>query len=248
MGFAKQQMIRYEDSEDIIEWIEDNYDENIEFEGEGWDEAVEAYHDYWEKQYRLEEAERAQEEYDYYIYMTLNDVNLKFDSELTELTRLLKQTNVSRGSTTFYKMVYAHAVTLLEVYFEEVSKTLIISNDSFLKNTLNNVKPFNDTKYKLSELSLNKDNIKKFVLEKMSDHLYHDMRKVLGFIEGIIGHKVVVKTENISKITANRHDIVHRNGKNKTGKELLIDKTVVNDVLGEVKLFVKEFRIAISKM
>ncbi len=248
MGRAKEEMMRYEESEHILEWVEDNYDESIEFEREGWDEAVEAYDKYCEEQYHIEEAIRAQEEYDYYIYMTLKDVDLKFDKELTELTSLLQQTNLSNGSTTFYKMVYAHAVTLLEVYHEEVSKTLIISNEQFLKNTLRNVKPFKETKYKLSELSLDKDNIKKFVLEKMADHLYHDIRKVVGFIEGIIGHKVVVNTDNISRVTANRHDIVHRNGKNKAGKELVIDEAVINDALGEVNSFVSELRSAITKI
>jgi len=165
--------------------------------------------------------------------------------ERSPLKKLLKNSRTNSNNPTFCKMIYAHAVTILEVYLEDMVKALIISNEGFLKNTIKNVKPFNDTRFKLGEISLEQDGIKKFVLRKLSDNLFHDIPKVIKIISGIVESKLNIDIENICAITATRHDIVHRNGKNKDGGTLVIDKSKAELSIRTVEYFAKELRNAL---
>jgi hypothetical protein len=144
-------------------------------------------------------------------------------------------------------MIYAHAVTILEVYLEDMVKALILSNDTFLKNTIKNVKPFCDTKFNLRDISLEEGGIKKFVLRKLSENLFHDIPKVVNIIAGIFEKKIDLDIEKIAAVTAKRHDIVHRNGKNRDGETLVIDRSAAEYAIKAVEGFTNELRNVLQK-
>lgn len=246
MGRVKAEWMERMENEAMYEWIEDNYgDDAGEEDSEEWNEAVQAFEDYCENQARLAQEVWEQEEYDYYLYLTLNDVDKIFEQEISNLKKLLKNSRVDSNNPTFCKMIYAHAVTILEVYLEDMVKALIISNEDFLKNTIKNVKPFSDTKFKLGEISLEQDGIKKFVLRKLSENIFHDIPKAIKIFSGIIESKLSVNIENVCAITSKRHDIVHRNGKNKEGDTLEIDEASADLSIKTVESFAKELRSAL---
>jgi len=246
MGRAKEEWMERMENEAMYEWIEDNYGDDAGEEGsDEWNDAVQAFEDFCENQARLEHEAWEQDEYDYYLYLTLNDVDKIFDQEVSNLKQLLKNSHADLNSPTFCKMIYAHAVTILEVYLEDMVKALIVSNETFLKNTIKNVKPFSDSRFKLGDISLEQDGIKKFVLRKLSENLFHDIPKAIKIISGIIESKLSVNIENICAITATRHDIVHRNGKNKEGVALVIDEAAADLSIKTVESFAKELRNAL---
>ena len=235
------------ENEAMYEWIEDNYGDDAGEEGsDEWNDAVQAFDDYCENQAKLEQEAWEQDEYDYYLYLTLNDVDKIFDQEISNLKKLLKNSRAATNTPTFCKMIYAHAVTILEVYLEDMVKALIISNEGFLKNTIKNVKPFSDTKFKLGEISLEQDGIKKFVLRKLSENIFHDIPEAIKIIGGMVESKLNVNIENVCAITATRHDIVHRNGNNKEGDTLVIDKEAAELSIKTVECFAKELRNALK--
>ncbi|MDR5907589.1 hypothetical protein [Franzmannia qiaohouensis] len=249
MGRAKEEWMRREENEPMYEWIEENYGEDAGEEGsEIWNEAVKAFEEHCEEQQRLEEEAYWQDEYDYYIFLTLKDADIIFTKDLSELRSMLTTNSAMSANHTYLKMVLAHAVTILEVYLEDIVKSLIISNDSHLANTIKNVKPFCDTSFKLSEISIEKDGIKKFVIGKLSDSLYHDIPKVIKILSGIIGRKIDISIKDVCRVTIIRHDIVHRNGKGKDGNHIEITLPFVLDALTSIESFARDLRANIATL
>lgn len=249
MGRAKEEWMRYEELQPMYEWIEENYGEDAGEEGsKTWNEAVKAFEEYCEEQQRLEQEAQWQDEYDYYIFLTLKDADHIFNKDLSELGNMLAANSSMAANPTYLKMVLAHAVTILETYLEDVVKSLIISNDSYLQNTIKNVKPFSDTSFKLSEISIEKDGIKKFVIGKLSDNLYHDIPKVLKILSGVIGKKIEISIKDVCRVTVIRHDIVHRNGKSKAGKHIEITHSFVLESLASIKSFARNLRANLSQL
>lgn len=244
MGRAKQEWIEYLESEAMYEWIEENYGDDAGEEGsEEWKEAVQAFDDYCEEQARLAQETWEKDEYGYYLFLTPNDAYTIFEKDISELRDLLNNSNSETSNSTFCKMVYAHTVTILEVYLEDTVKALIASeNNQYLENTIKNVRPFSDTKFKLSDISLNGDGIKKFVLRKLSENTFHDIPKVVKILCGVVGDKFDIKIDDICNVTSTRHDIVHRNGKNKGGDTLVIDTSSVLSAINVVEAFAHELR------
>lgn len=249
MGRAKEEWMRREELEPMYEWIEENYGEDAGEEGsETWNEAVKAFEEYCEEQHFLEEEAYRQEEYDYYIFLTLKDADLIFAKDISELRTMLTENSAMSANQTYLKMVLAHAVTILEVYLEDIIKSLIASNDAYLENTIKNVKPFCDTPFKLGEISIEKDGIKKFVIGKLSDNLYHDIPKVIKILTGITGRKIEISIKEVCCVTAIRHDIVHRNGKNKDGDHIEITHPFVLDALASIETFTRDLRSNLSTL
>ena len=249
MGRVKEEWMRQQELEPMYEWIEENYGDDAGEEGsETWDEAVQAFEDYCEEQQRLEQELYWQEEYDYYLTLTLNDADLIFQKDLSELKTMLETSAKDEPNQTFFKMVYAHAVTILEVYLEDIAKALIMTNEAYLANTIKNVHPFCDTKFKLGDISLENDGIKKFVLGKLSDNLFHNIPKVLKMLSGIVEKKLDVPISDICEVTSTRHDIVHRNGKNKDGETIDIALSTTLEALNTVETFANQLRHKLAEI
>ena len=243
MGRAKAEWMRLEELEAMHDWIEDNYGEDAgEESSDTWNEAVRKFEEYCENKERLEYEAHLQEEYDYYIYLTLKDADENFDRDIHELVSLLREQSPDSPSQTFLKMIYAHAVTILEVYLEDITKALIMSNDEHLANTIRNVRPFSDTKFKLGDISIQSDGIKKFVLHKLSENVFHDIPKVLNMLCGVLDKKLEVSISDVCAVTSARHDIVHRNGKDKDGNNINLDHASTTSALRAVILFNRELR------
>lgn len=243
MGRAKEEMMRHQELEPMYEWIEENYGEDAGEEGsDTWEEAVKAYDLFCENQQRLEAEAHWQEEFDYYIYLTLKDADEILRRDMLELKAMLCANDGMAGNRTYLKMVYAHAVTILEVYLEDITKSLIVSNVGYLSNTIKNVKPFCDTAFKLADISLEQDGIKKFVIAKLSDNLFHDIPKFIKVISGVVGKNIKVPIGDVCKVTSVRHDIVHRNGKNKESGEIEITFSLVEDSLNMIECFANDLR------
>lgn len=246
MGRAKEEWMAREELEPMHEWIEENFGEDAGEEGsETWKEAMDAFEEYCQERHRAEEEAHWQDEFDYYIFLTLKDVDDIFKRDFSELKSMLEKDGAKSGHT-YLKMVFAHAVTVLEVYLEDVVKSLILSNDSYLANTIKNVKPFCDTSFRLSEISIEKDGIKKFVVGKLSDNLYHDIPKVVNVLKGVIGRDIDLSIKDVCRVTRIRHDIVHRNGKDKDGNTLEVTYPFVVDALDSIELFVMNMRLKLS--
>lgn len=249
MGMAKREWMEYQELEPMYDWIEENYGDDAGEEGsEEWNKAVAAYEEHCEE-VMLEEARLAQQdEFDYYIFMTLKDADSIFDRDIKELRHMLLSNTATQNNHTLLKMIIAHSVTVLEVYLEDITKSLITSNDKYLSNTIKNVRPFSDTPFKLSELSFDKDGIRKFVLGKLSENLYHDIPKVVNIIGGVIGRKIKIQIDDVCRSTKIRHDIVHRNGRDTEGEQIDISHALALDILQAIESFVNQLHIELSTL
>lgn len=249
MGRVKEEWMRHQELEEMHDWIEENYGDDAGEEGsDTWNEAVQAFEDYCENKQRLELELHWQEEYDYYLTLTLIDADSIFQKDLFELKFMLGNAANDEPNQTFFKMVYAHAVTILEVYLEDIAKALIMSNEQYLENTIKNVRPFCDTKFKLGDISLDNDGIKKFVLGKLSDNLFHDIPKVLKLLSGVVEKQLDVSISDICSVTSTRHDIVHRNGKNKDGKSIEIGLSSTLSALNTIEIFANKIRHKLAEI
>lgn len=231
--------------EPMYEWIDENFpDINEEDDPEEWEEAMCAFHAYCENQERLEQERHWQEEFDYYVSLPLNEPYSRLRGDIRELKAMITHMDDPGFTPTFAKMIYAHAVTVLEVYLQSITKALILSSDQYLRNTISNVEPFCREKFKLSEISLEEDGIKKFVLGKLSDNLFHNIPKSLAVIGGVINKQLIQQMDisDIENVTSIRHDIVHRNGQNKDGENIDISMDSTLRALVVVETFTEQLR------
>lgn len=256
MGLAKQMWIEAQELQPMYEWIEDNYGENLDQDNEKeWQEAVDAYETYAERLREQEALEHAAEEYDYYIYLQLKDVDKIFTEDLSKLKNLVMNTN-SNAPNILYKMAYAHAVTIFEVYMEDMAKSLITHDDEFLNAFIRQSNAVGAVTFSLKDILIKKDeidvqlkteNLRRMALSHLSKTLYDNVSKVLNTYEYILQRQISIESGTMKKICHIRHDVVHRNGKNKSGDHHNIGKPSVIEAIDSIEFFSQSLRSEVSR-
>jgi hypothetical protein len=256
MGSVKQYWMEQQELEPMYDWIEDNYGE-LDEDCEDWEAAVQEYNDYVERLQMEEARANAANEYDYYIYFVLEAADKKYNKDLTELKEFVKKSTPEYPEI-FYKMSFAHAVTIFEVYMEDITKSLLLHNDEFLNSFIRNgSKVLSAKKYSLKDFLVNKQkiaseceigNLRMNALLHLSGTLFHDITKLLSNFEGILGRGLTVENTEIRKVVGIRHDIVHRNGVSKKGASLSIDKKMVLSGIQIIEEFSKNIRDELSQL
>jgi hypothetical protein len=243
MGQVKKYAMQQEENDEFYQWLEDNLYGDLEEDSDEWLEAVDEYNCENNEMENLDREMFERNQYEYYLYLTLTKANDIFIKDISELKKMLSNIPEAYANSTFYKMVYAHTITIFEVYLEDTVKSLIMTNDTFLRNAINNVEPFKKKAIMLKNISLEPDGIKNYVLNQLSENLFHNVSKVAIILDGVIGQRLDLDISDAAKIVSVRHDVVHRNGKDKEGKTIEIDKSKVECDLAIIERFVETLQI-----
>ncbi|AKF40327.1 TPA: hypothetical protein ACVBYD_004101 [Yersinia enterocolitica] len=154
-----------------------------------------------------------------------------FNREIFSLRNNLEDANI-----TLRKMKYSYLVTLLEAYLGEAIQSIVVSDKRFLRNAICNVDKLSDLNIKLKDIYIENMALNK-TISLLNDTLYHRIPTVIKLYENIIGIKLNLEVNEIEKIMLLRHDIVHRNGKDKNGNTLDVSIETLNHAINEVSGF-----------
>lgn len=127
-----------------------------------------------------------------------------------------------------YKLLYANAITNLETYLGDTLKKYVLTNEKYLRKYAEKYPPF--AKEKLFD---DMHVLREKVTDSLNGLLYHNLWKQKGIYKAVLDVDFGI-IEDLSKAINIRHDIVHRNGKDKNGREHVITKADVLDVANKV--------------
>lgn len=205
---------------------------SIEIEDLDEDDEVEIIEEY-------EELDDYYEEQIDSIFATKDYYNL-FLNEIKNLKRLNEiDIDDLELQVTLQRQIFSGAITCLEDYLSSTLIREVIQNNNNFKNFVRTFHDIRNEKFILSEIFEKYEQLKDTVKRKLLDIIYHDLPKVKGMYEDSL--KINFPgIENLMKDIKSRHDMVHRNGKNKEGETIDISKEVVDALIKRVEKFVEE--------
>lgn len=196
-------------------------------------------------EYDVDVAQEPEEEWDdswEYVEPSTFD---EFNATIIELRGML-HSGLALSSGTFLKMVDAFAVTAMEAYLSGTLIKKVKENDDYLLNAAEKIKEIRDEKMNLHEVVKNPDQAKNRILENLYELMYHNLRKIKGIYEDVFGIKINYPLKDLIAIVRRRHDIVHRNGKDKDGVEIILSATMVEQDIDVISSFVKKINDLIN--
>ncbi|EQA1023632.1 hypothetical protein AT542_000208 [Escherichia coli] len=244
MGSVKRYIEACEAEEAMIEWIREHADLGVEPGDEEWEDLKAQYlsgqftdDDYWEDEFLQDEIFRLGSE---------NYAYRQFSEQMEEL----KDDITSKPSESALKMMYSYSITLMETCLGDMIKSLILRNNHFFENAIDDVEELKKEKLSLKDVYLNPDIVKTVAIRKFSDYLYHNIEKTVQVYGAVLGEKVPdnVKKEipEVCKIAKIRHDIVHRNGFDKEGTKITLSKDILIKALEDISNFVESMSVWID--
>lgn len=157
-----------------------------------------------------------------------------FDECYGEIGRLLETIDPldAQSKEVLYRLLYSNIITRMETFLADTLKSYVLSSEKNTRFFTENYKPFKKELVPLSDLYKRIDNQPSCVRQVLDSLMYHDLPKI----------KQVYKIINVDigdigdlvKAVIIRHDIVHRNGKDKDGNQRTITRSMVEELATKV--------------
>ena len=169
----------------------------------------------------------------------------EFNATMQKLRGML-ESNFVLTNDIFLKMVDAFAVTAMEAYLSGTLIEKVKQNEKYLLNAAQKIEDIKDEKMTLYEVVKSPDKAKKRILKKLYEFMYHNLPKIKCIYEIVFEIKIDYSLKDLMKIVGRRHDIVHRNGKNKDGVEIVLSAAMVKQDIDVISSFVKKINDLIN--
>jgi hypothetical protein len=160
---------------------------------------------------------------------------MKFQANIFTAQRLLVQPINKPDEAAFFALLYANAITTLEAYLADAFISLVLKHPSLLRKFVESDPIFKTQRISVAELFRHADSLPK----RVRDHLYvlpfHRLEKVQKMYDAVLGIAFPPGLRDILEAVQVRHDIIHRNGVTKDGKQIALARSDVERLLAEVE-------------
>lgn len=173
-------------------------------------------------------------------YANFND-NLAKVMELAELK--LDDKNLEH---ILKKQVFISIVGLLESYLSEILINRVSTSSKYFRKFIETHPKFKEDKFTISDFYTVKESLKVKVEKVMMDTVYHNLPVVRNLYRDTFEIEFP-NIENIIPLIKLRHDLVHRNGKDKEGNEILITIELVCKIMEATKDLVEKLNLRLNR-
>ncbi|WP_145544629.1 hypothetical protein [Yersinia massiliensis] len=232
------------------EWIRARLpDPDLEEDSDEWlalEKELDNYKDFMEDMARDAE-EFALEQYEEKLWLESNPHTNIYASSISLLDEIFEE-GKKHSSETFFKMQIAYCVTIMESCLGDMIKSIVLSHNRYRDHAVYQIEHLRKNKIDLVYLIDEEDVVGKSVQEYLTGITYHDIPIVERTYRAILQIKKYknIDTTKINVLTTLRHDIVHRNGKTRNGKEMHFEYKDVLAAFETTKIFLTEMKNMIS--
>lgn len=169
-----------------------------------------------------------------------------FSEQFKNLNRLLYIKSLDQELEVLQrKMIFTNLITILETYLSDALIVTIFKYEKYYIKFVETYKDFKKEKLSLNKIFTTMDNLKKRTKSELLDLIYHNIPKIKGIYKDTLGVEFP-KISEVSKLVALRHDLVHRNGRNKDGNEIFLTLDDIVDAFKIIEDFIKDIDVQIS--
>lgn len=137
-----------------------------------------------------------------------------------------------------YRNLFANVISCLEAYLSDTAISRIKNSDYNKRRFVESSKFFQEQTFTLSDIYRRLDKMDNAIMQRLKDIIYHN----LNVVKPLYKCTFDVDLGDISylmKAIQKRHDIVHRNGKDKDGNVVSITKEDVKELVAKVSEFIQ---------
>ncbi len=183
------------------------------------------------------------EDYEY----TVTEPYQNFINHIEQINELTNLTIDSKLKKSLLKMLFVSIITAMETYLKDTFIINLFESDTYINNFLDRNKEINEQKYSLKNIKEDSDFINNKIKKYLASKMWHNLRKVDGLYREAFDKKLCLTKDLVSAVEK-RHDIVHRNGKTKDGKEVKISKEDVINMKSNISDFITDIEDSLDNI
>ncbi|HEY5535051.1 MAG TPA: hypothetical protein VIL99_08985 [Ignavibacteria bacterium] len=178
---------------------------------------------------------------DQYEAISANTAFLQtFNQDLDNILELLKiKITDDNLLKLFHRQLYSSVIGIMETYLSDAFINSVFNSKDNLKQFFKTFKGFEKQNIAISAIYEYEAKAESIAKKAMLDVIYHHLPKVSEMYKDTFGI-IFPKFGEIYKAVLIRHDLVHRNGKDKDGNEVIVDNNMIVKLIENERAFVKE--------
>lgn len=161
----------------------------------------------------------------------------QYRESIKELKDLLKKKYVKHNML-LLRLVFSNVITAFETYLYDLLLHRILRSEKYLRaavesaNILDGVRDF--TKINIKDIYKTIDALKEQVVKRLQNTVFHNLEIVIPLYKNILDIDFSSKLGDLSDAISYRHDIVHRNGADKSGRKMSLDTEYIKNLIKTV--------------
>lgn len=162
-----------------------------------------------------------------------------FSSGILDIEALLKTEVYGPVESCFCRLLFVNVITAMETYLSDAFINSVIPDEVLMRRFVENSPEFKSEKVTLAEVFKAAEKIEQKVKAHLADAVWHNLGRVKPMYRDVLGVAFPQDVGSLFRAVLKRHDIVHRNGRSKSGEEILITREDVRRLVEEVEQFVQ---------
>lgn len=244
MGRAKEEWMRQEELQPMYDWIEENFGDDAGEEGsKEWEIAVQAFEDYCDEQYRIEEEEYLRSELEWYLYT--KSPFYTFNNQMDSIRELLSVQVNNEAYFSLLVMLYGHAVASIEAYLASTFIQKVTKSGALIRKLVESDPVFSEMKFTLKDIYEEHENLKLTVANYLKDLIFHKLNKVKPMFKDVLNCDFG-DIAWLFKAVQIRHHCVHRAGLDKDGKRVDISIDLIRQIIKNSTELVRKIESSIA--
>ena len=144
-------------------------------------------------------------------------------------------------------MLFVNVVTALETYLSDAFINTVVPNQALMRRFIEGTPEFQSEKITLSDIFKAIEEVEQKAKSYLADVVWHNLQRVKPMYKDTLGIDFPKDIGDIFRAIIKRHDIVHRNGKTKSGDEILIQQQDIIDLVAAVESFTQYIDTQLSE-
>ncbi|MFK5977049.1 MAG: hypothetical protein QM493_11150 [Sulfurovum sp.] len=170
--------------------------------------------------------------------LIITDYFIGFKKSIKNIQELLEITSINQDlELHYFNMLYSSVITSLETYLSDALKFNLSNKEEFLIKFVETFQDFKNVKCEFNDIFNLCNSIENTVEEGLRSLLYHNLGKIKGIYKSTFDINFKPIGELMQSISI-RHDLVHRNGKDKNGVIHDIKKEDIVQLCEKVTIFI----------
>jgi hypothetical protein len=179
---------------------------------------------------------------------TITEYRANFNNAITDIKKLLDTSIDSTVENCFYRLLYANIITALETYLSDAFINTVLSNPSLVRRLVESTLEFKKEKITVADVYKTIEGIEVKARKYLADFLWHNLAAVRGMYKDTLNINFPNNMGAVYQAILTRHDIVHRNGKDKSGEEKVICRQDVTNLIAEIDALVQRVDSSLNEL
>lgn len=181
-------------------------------------------------------------DYDEQLYDDISNITDFYDhfaGAILDVEKLLETKVDASVESHFYRLLYVNVITALETYLGDAFINTVASDKDLMRRFVETTPDFKNQKVPLADVYKALDGLNDKARGYLLDVVWHHLPRAENMYRDTLGISFLPNSQDLHLAIRARHDIVHRNGKTKEGKDIDVLASDVKILIENVETFVQ---------